>query len=375
MIKKTSLYDCHVRQGGKFVDFTGFSLPVSFEGLIKEHLAVRDSVGVFDVSHMGEIRVIGDRALEFIQKTTTNNVATLKDGQVQYSTMCYPDGGIVDDILIHRFDEKHFFLCVNASNVKKDFEWLLENNSEKIRIINESESFAQIAVQGPHAEELMQKLTNIELKSMSRYWFSQGEICGKQDLIIARTGYTGEDGFEIYSDPSHACEIWEAIFEAGAKLAVKPCGLGARDTLRLEVRYMLYGNDIDATTTPLEAGLGWIVSNKKNDFIGRSAMLQRAGGLEKRKLVGIGMVESGIPRKGYEVFDAYSNRIGLITSGTYSPSLKKPIALAYVPVSIGSPDTPLFVRIRGKLLRAKVVKTPFLSGTSLDRFSKKGVKE
>ena len=371
MSKETPLYSCHLKHNAKMVDFVGWKLPVEYEGLVKEHLAVRESVGIFDVSHMGEIDIKGSKALEFVQKITTNNVAALKNGQVQYSLMCYETGGIVDDVLVHRFNENHFFLCVNAANIEKDHEWIVKNNTHGVQIENMSEKYAQIAIQGPRAENLLSKLTKIDLTKVDRYWFTEGELAGERDLIIARTGYTGEDGFEIYSSPKQSVKIWNSIIEAGKEFNIKPCGLGARDTLRLEVRYPLYGNDIDKTTNPFEAGLSWVVSKKKGDFIGRNAMFEQKELGLKRKNVGVGMIDRGIPRKGYELYDMKDNKIGSITSGTFSPSLKKSIALGYVNGGFTEIDTPIQVKIRDKMLKAIVIKAPFLAGTSLDKFMKK----
>lgn len=371
MAKHTPFYNCHVKAKGKIVEFAGYELPIQYEGLIAEHEAVRNSVGVFDVSHMGEAEVKGEKAFEFLQKITTNNVSRLVDGQVQYSAMCYEDGGIVDDILVHRFNENHFFLCINASNVEKDIEWMEKNNTEGVTINNLSDKYGQLAIQGPKCEELLQTLTSIDLSKIDRYFFTTGELANLKDLIIARTGYTGEDGFEIYCTPDQAEALWNAIFDAGNNFGLKPCGLGARDTLRLEVRYCLYGNDITKDTTPFEAGLGWIVSKKKGDFIGKSAMDEKKAAGHPKKLVGIEMVDKGIARKDYEVFDADGNKIGFVTSGTFSPTLKKPVALAYIQPDKAKIDNELFVEIRSKKAKIKVIKTPFVTGTSLDKFMKK----
>jgi len=373
MIKETPLYECHLKHNAKIVDFAGWHMPVEYAGLMKEHLCVRSTVGLFDVSHMGEIEIKGNSAIDFLQKVTSNNVAALKNGRIQYSLLCYRDGGIVDDILVHRFSEKHFFLCVNASNTEKDLSWLQENSTGDVLINDISGSFAQLAIQGPDSQKLLQTLTGIDLSSMSRYFFTEGEIAGVKNVIIARTGYTGEDGFELYLATDSALSAWDAILEAGKAYGIMPCGLGARDTLRLEVRYPLYGNDIDKTTTPYEAGLGWVVSKKKGDFIGRDAIFKiKEKGLP-RKLVGAGMLDRGIPRKGYEVYDMEGNMAGEITSGTYSPSLKKPIALAYVKKELSGVDTPLLIKIRNKMMKSIVIKTPFITGTSLDNFMKKRV--
>ena len=373
MSRKTPLYENHLKAKGKMVEFCGWLLPTEYESLISEHANVRKSVGLFDVSHMGEIFVEGHKAKDFLQKTTTNNVENLKDNQIQYSAMCYEDGGIIDDVLVHRVNEKTYFLCVNCANLEKDYKWLQENNSEGVRITDQSNDFAQLAIQGPQAIELLQKLTKIDLESIPRYWFVKGELSGIKELFITRTGYTGEDGIEIYVKPEYASSLWEEILDKGKTFGIKPCGLGARDTLRLEAKYALYGNDIDKTTIPHEAGLFWIVSKKKGDFIGRKAMYERKERGLTRKLVGLAMVDRGIARKGYQIFNNTDENIGAITSGTYSPSLKKPIALGYVKKEFSAVDTSIKVEIRGKKVKAVVVKTPFISGTSLDKFLKKEV--
>lgn len=355
---RTPLFECHQRAGGRLVPFAGWEMPVQYSGVVDEHRAVREAVGLFDVSHMGEVELRGPRALEVVERIVTNQVAKIADSQAVYTVMCRPDGGIVDDLVVYRFSPERIFICVNASNREKDFEWMKAEARGDCEVVNLSDEYAQIAVQGPKAAALVGRLTKAPLEGIKRYWFTSGEVAGK-GAIIARTGYTGEDGFELYVASSDGPAIWEALLEAGQELGVKPAGLGARDSLRLEMCYPLYGNDIDDTTNPLEAGLGWVVKLQKGDFVGKAALeAVKAAGLS-RKLVGFEMTGRGIARHGYPVLKD-GERVGLVTSGTQAPSLDKAVGLAYVPAALAEPGTSIDVEIRGKPVAAQVVPKPFL---------------
>ena len=317
-MKHTSLYNMHIKYSAKMVEFAGYEMPIQYHSIREEHRRVRNTVGVFDVSHMGEIEVWGERALEMVQKITINDVAALEVDQAHYSAMCYEDGGIVDDLLVYRYAD-HFLLVVNAANKDKDLEWILTNSIDGCEIKDVSDDYTQIAVQGKMAEATLQKLTSVDLSAIKFYWFKVG-VLGGVEMIISRTGYTGEPGFELYFANTYAEEIWEKVFEAGKEFEIEPIGLGARDSLRLEKKMCLYGNDIDATTNPLEAGLGWITKLDKGDFIGRGALLKvKEAGL-KRKLIAFVLKESGFPRHGYDLFKD-GVQIGNVTSGTVSPML------------------------------------------------------
>ncbi len=358
-MKKTKLFGVHEKLGAKIVEFAGYAMPVQYHSIIEEHLAVRNSVGVFDVSHMGEIIVNGERALDFVQHITVNNAAKLTPGRVQYSAMCYDDGGIVDDLLVYKISDTEFMLVVNASNIEKDFSWMKENNNFGVELINRSDEFSLIAVQGPKSKETIQKITDKPL-DIEYYHYFYANVAGV-DMLVSRTGYTGELGYELYFEGSEqvAEKVWNAVFEAGREFDIKPAGLGARDSLRLEMGYCLYGNDIDKTTNPLEAGLGWITKLKKGDFIGREALLEiKEQGL-KRKLVPMISDEKAFPRHGYEL-SKEGKIIGKITSGTVSPVLQKPIALGYVDIQYATEGETLNFNIRGKEVPAKIVKLPFV---------------
>jgi len=358
--KNTPFYDKHVAAGAKMMEFAGYMMPVRYDGDIAEHQRVRTSVGVFDVSHMGEFFVTGKGALDFLQKVTVNDVSKLANTQAQYSAMCMPNGGIVDDLIVYRFDENKFMLVVNASNLEKDFNWLKSHCPSGVTLENQSDDIALLAVQGPKAIDVLQTLTKTNLKEIKFYWFREGEVDGVP-MTISRTGYTGEKGFELYFDKNHADRIWSAVMKAGEKFKIGLAGLGARDTLRLEMNYRLYGNDIDETTNPLEAALGWITKINKGEFIGRDSIIKaKAEGL-KRKLVGL-EVEGKIPaRHGYDVMQD-GRKIGVVTSGTFSPSLQRAIAVAYVEWPYAENGTVLKINARGRELHAKVVPTPFYSG-------------
>jgi aminomethyltransferase len=353
-LKKTPLNELERELGGKMVDFGGWDLPVQYTSILEEHEAVRTRVGVFDVSHMGEVTVKGRDALAMLQKATCNDVSKLEDGRAQYNGLLYPTAGFVDDILIYRNAPDDYFIVVNASNTDKDYEWFCEcAKGFEATVKNLSAQYAQLAIQGPQAERLLQPMTDVALAQMKYYRFGKGKVDGVP-AIVSRTGYTGEDGFEVYVAPEHAPRIMRKVIAAGAK----PCGLGARDTLRLEAKMALYGNDIDHTTTPLEADLAWIVKTEKGDFNGRDVLEREKAEGVQRKLVGFEMVDRGIARHGYPIVDG-SEEIGVVTSGTHSPTLKKAIGLAYVPPGKTVQGSEFAVLIRGKETRARVVATPF----------------
>jgi aminomethyltransferase len=353
-LKKTPLNAIERELGGKMVDFGGWDLPVQFSGILEEHAAVRQRAGLFDVSHMGELTVKGPGALELLQSTTCNDVSKLEDGRAQYNGLLYPTGGFVDDILIYRNSPDDYFVVVNASNTDKDYDWIAEQAKGKdVEVRNVSADYAQLALQGPDAERILQPLTDVALAPIKYYRFATGTVDGVP-AIVSRTGYTGEDGFELYVAPEHGPALFRKLVDQG----VTPCGLGARDTLRLEAKMALYGNDIDHSTTPLQADLGWIVKIEKGDFVGRDVLQREKTEGPARKLVGFEMVDRGIGRHGYPVVDS-TGEIGVVTSGTHSPTLKKAIGLAYLPTGQSAPGTEFQVLIRGKETRARVVPTPF----------------
>ncbi len=358
-MKPTIFYDIHKAAGAKLVDFAGFAMPVQYSSIINEHKAVRTAVGVFDVSHMGEVFVRGEKAAEFVQKITVNDVTKLFPGRVQYSAMCYHDGGIVDDLLVYKISDTEFFLVINASNIEKDVAWMHENNTFGVQIENKSESFSLLAVQGSSSRVTLEKAFGITL-DMEYYYFSTFEILGKQ-MIVSRTGYTGELGYELYfeGDATFGAELWNTLFAAGAEYGITACGLGSRDSLRLEKGFCLYGNEIDATTNPLEAGLGWITKLGKGEFNGSAVLKEiKAAGL-KRKLVAITTEGKIIPRHGYPV-KVNGEEVGVVASGTMSPMLEKGIATAYVKVEFATEGTEIFVDVRGREVAATVVKFPFV---------------
>jgi len=362
-MKTTAFKDTHIAMGGKMVPFAGFYMPVQFDGIIAEHQKVRNSVGVFDVSHMGEFWVRGPQAFKLVQYLTSNDVAALYDGKVQYS--CYPnhEGGIVDDLLVYKFGDEEYLLVVNASNIEKDWNWVNENNKFGASLTNASDETAQLAVQGPKALEAMQKLTNTTITDMEYYTFKVVTFAGVENVLLSTTGYTGSGGCEIYMKNEDAVKIYKAVLEAGEEFDIRPIGLGARDTLRLESGFCLYGNDIDDTTSPIEAGLGWITKFVDgNDFINRAYHENlKNNGVEKR-LKGFELIDKGVPRHGYEVCDAEGNVIGNVTSGTMSPMLHKGVGLAYVAKGFTKLDTEIFIKVRNKLLKAKIVRIPFFKG-------------
>jgi aminomethyltransferase len=361
-VKKTPLNQLHRELGARMVDFGGWDMPVQYAGVIEEHLAVRQAAGLFDVSHMGEVEVKGANALPFIQYLTINDAAALVDGQVQYSAMCYPEGGIVDDVTLYRFNDTHFLFCVNASNTDKDFAWmqqvLADSAMSDVTLTNRSEEFAQIALQGPKAEEILATLTTLPLAGLVYYHFCEGEVAGVQ-MIVSRTGYTGEDGFELYLPAAMAAAVWQQLMMVGTLHGLKPIGLGARDTLRLEKGYALYGHELSREISPLESGLAWITKLDKDDFVGKAALVkQKTDGVPRRR-VGFIMQERGIPREGYQVF-ADGREVGVVTSGTMSPTLKVGIALALVEPDAAGVDGELEVAIRNRRMRAMVVRPPFV---------------
>ena len=359
-LKRTPFTDNHIALGAKMHEFAGYNMPIEYSGIIDEHLAVCAGVGVFDVSHMGEIWVKGPKALDFIQHISSNDASVLKQGKIQYTCFVNEEGGIKDDFLVYHFEDDKYLLVVNASNTAKDWEWCVKNNTVGAELENASNHMAQLAVQGPKAIETLQKLTSVNLSEIPYYTFKVGELAEQPNVIISNTGYTGAGGFELYFYPSAAQAIWDAIFEAGKEFDIKPAGLGARDTLRLEMGFCLYGNDLDEQTTPYEAGLGWIVKMVDGkDFIGRSVLeKQKKEGVAK-KLIGFELIDRGIPRAGYELVDDQDNIIGHVSSGTMSPTRKIGIGLGYVSPDFTAIDSVIYVRMRNRLLKAKVVKPPF----------------
>lgn len=359
-MKNTALTNKHISLGAKMVPFAGYNMPVSYTGLNEEHLIVRSGVGVFDVSHMGEFKLKGEKALDLIQQVTSNDASKLTDGKVQYSCLPNEKGGIVDDLLVYRYKADEYYLVVNASNIQKDWDWISKFNKYGVKMTNMSEEMSLLAVQGPKAISTLQKLTDVDLSKMEYYTFTIGKMAGIDNVIISNTGYTGAGGFEIYVMNSDAEKMWDAIFKAGKEFNIKPIGLGARDTLRLEMGFCLYGNDIDDTTSPIEAGLGWITKFTK-DFTNRAAIEEHKKNGVSKKLVGFEMIDRGIPRHDYQIADSKGNIIGKVTSGTQSPSLNKAIGMGYVKKECATPDSEIFVIIRDKPIKAKVVKLPFLN--------------
>jgi aminomethyltransferase len=358
-MKNTALTQTHIALGAKMVPFAGYNMPVSYSGLNDEHATVRNAVGVFDVSHMGEFILKGDNALKLIQKVTSNDASVLTDGKAQYSCLPNEKGGIVDDLLVYRIDEKTYMLVVNASNIEKDWNWIGDHDTFGVEMHNISEKTSLLAIQGPQATATLQKLTSVNLSEIPYYSFAKGTFCGVENVIISNTGYTGAGGFEIYFENEDADKIWNAIFEAGQEFGIKPIGLGARDTLRLEMGFCLYGNDIDDTTSPIEAGLGWITKFTK-EFTNRAAIeKQKTEGVTK-KLVGFEMIDRGIPRHDYQIADANGTIIGKVTSGTQSPSLNIALGMGYVNIEYSKAGTEIFILIRDKAIKAKVCKIPFL---------------
>ncbi|MDQ6478900.1 glycine cleavage system aminomethyltransferase GcvT [Dyadobacter sp. LHD-138] len=360
-MKTVPLHQVHVQLGAKIVPFAGFEMPVRYSSDMEEHHTVRNNVGVFDVSHMGEFSVKGPKALDLIQKVSANDASVLFDGKIQYSYLPNADGGVVDDLLVYRYNAEEYLLVVNASNIEKDWNWIQSHNTEGVEMKNLSDDLCLLAVQGPKATATLQKLTAVDLAAMEYYTFQVGTMAGIDNVIISATGYTGAGGFEIYIQKEDAHKMWDAIFEAGKEFNIQPVGLGARDTLRLEKGFCLYGNDIDDKTSPLEAGLGWVTKFTKDFINSPDLKSQKEAGL-KNKLVGFEMIDRGIPRGHYELCDAEGHKLGDVTSGTQSPTLQKGIGLGYVPTAYSKPETEIFVKVRDRLLKAKVVKLPFVKG-------------
>lgn len=359
-MKNTPFYSFHESLGAKIVEFAGYAMPISYTSINEEHETVRTRVGVFDVSHMGEFLIEGDDAFNLVQKVTSNDISKIVAGQAQYNCMPNETGGIVDDLIVYKFSERKFLLVVNASNIDKDWEWITKHNDAGVSMKNISDDMGLLAVQGPKASKTLQKLTGIDLDDIPFYHFKQGEMAGVKDVIISATGYTGSGGFELYFDKADAETIWLAIMEAGEEYNITAVGLAARDTLRLEMAYCLYGNDINDQTSPLEAGLGWITKFREgNNFINHENLkAQKEKGITNR-LIGFEMIDRGIPRQGYEIKNEQGETIGKVTSGTQSPSLKKAIGLGYVPIEKSKPGNEIYIAIRKKTLKAEVVKTPF----------------
>lgn len=358
-MKNTALTEKHIALGAKMVPFAGYNMPVQYEGVNAEHETVREGVGVFDVSHMGEFFLSGPGALDLIQRVTTNDASTLTDGRAQYSCMPNGKGGIVDDLIIYKIKDDHYMIVVNASNIDKDWDWISSHNTAGVDMVNRSDEYSLLAIQGPKAVEAMQSLSSIDLSAIKYYHFTIGDFAGFDGVIISATGYTGSGGFEIYVKNDQVNELWDKVFAAGAAYGIKPIGLAARDTLRLEMGYCLYGNDINDTTSPLEAGLGWITKLDKGDFTDRDFLAKQKEEGVKRKLVAFELIDRGIPRHDYPILDAAGNEIGIVTSGTMSPSTKKAIGLGYVPTELSAIGSEIFISVRDKALKAEVVKLPF----------------
>jgi len=363
MLKRTPFYNLHEQAGAKLIDFSGFEMPVQYDSIRKEHKAVRNSVGIFDVSHMGEFIVQGTQALDLLQYVTINDLSKINPGKAQYTALCYKDGGIVDDLLVYMLDEEQYMLVVNASNIQKDFDWIAAHNSFDAKLEDISDDTCLLAVQGPQAVETLQRLTEVDLSGIPFYHFEVGTLAGFDDITLSATGYTGEEGFELYFNKDNVDpeRIWNAILEAGEEFDIQACGLGARDTLRLEMGFALYGNDITKDTHPLEARMGWLTKLDKGDFIGRDALLEVQEEGLNRKLVGFTIDDKrSIPRQGYTIFDGDNNEIGAVTSGTRSISLGENIGLGYVKAAFANAGESIFVEVRNKKAEARVVQPPFL---------------
>jgi aminomethyltransferase len=358
-LKKTPLYEVYSEYGGKIIEFGGWAMPVQYEGIISEHEAVREAAGLFDVSHMGEVDVKGADAFEFVQNLVTNNLEGLKDNQILYTLMCYTNGGTVDDLLVYKFSSEHFYLVINAGNIDKDFQWMTFNKGEyDVEITNVSSKVAELAIQGPKAQRILQKISDIDLDEIKFFYFKEDILVDGVKCLISRTGYTGEDGFEIYTSPEEIVKLWHKLLDVGDKDGLKPAGLGCRDTLRFEASLPLYGNEISQDITPLEAGLGFFVKLQKHSFIGKEVLIkQKEEGLT-RKLVGFEMKERGIPRHGYEIH-ASGEKIGVVTTGYLSPTLKKNIGLALIDSRYSELGTEIEIVIRNKQLKAEVISKKF----------------
>ncbi len=355
--KRTPLYPVHRRLGAKMVEFAGWEMPVQYRGVIEEHLAVRSRAGLFDVSHMGEVEVRGPHAMDLCQRVTPNDISRMKVGQAQYNLLLNENGGIVDDVVVYRLGEDHFLICVNAANTDKDFQWIKGKSEGKAEVQDTSSRYVQVALQGPSAEKILQRLTPLRLEAIQSFHFSFGEISAIH-CLVARTGYTGEDGFELYCDPNQGERLWECLVDAGKDVGLQPAGLGARDTLRLERAFPLYGHELDETTTPLEAGLEWVTKLSKESFLGREALLRQKREGVRRKLVGLEMIEPGIARSHYSIFK-HGQPIGEVTSGTKSPTLGRSIALGYVSAEEARVGNAVEVEIRSRRVGARIISLPF----------------
>jgi aminomethyltransferase len=362
MSKRTPFYQVHEKLGAKLIDFGGFDMPVQYQGIKQEHTAVRKRAGLFDVSHMGEIFVRGSKALDLIQKITINDASKLVPGKAQYTAMCYEDGGIVDDLLVYMFSDEEYMLVVNASNIEKDWDWIVSHNSMNAALENRSDDYALLALQGPKSIEILQKLTDTDVSAIKFYTFEEGSVAGVKGVIISATGYTGEKGFELYIDTkkADAVKIWNELLTAGEEFGLEPAGLGARDTLRLEMGYALYGNDITKDTNPIEANLGWLTKLEKGDFIGKQAIAEVKEKGKTRKLTGF-VIDEGrnVPRSGYRILDDDGNDIGFVTSGTQSISLNKGIGMGYIHVDHANEGESILIQIREKEVNATVTTPPF----------------
>ncbi len=359
-MKRTTLYQNHVDLGAKIVDFAGFEMPVQYSGINNEHFAVREKAGLFDVSHMGEFSIKGEKALDLIQKVTSNDASKLIDGGIQYSTLLNEKGGIVDDLLVYKIKENDYFLVVNASNIEKDWNWISKNNTDGAEMKNLSDELSLLALQGPKALEILKKLTSVDLTSLPYYHFTFGTVDGIENILISNTGYTGAGGFELYIPNQYTEKLWTDLLTQGEEYGILPCGLAARDTLRLEKGFCLYGNELNDSTTPIEAGLGWITKLDKGNFLGKEILAEQKTNGVSRKLVGFELIDRGIPRHEYKVFNSEGQEIGEVTSGTMSPIKKIGIGIAYVKPEYDKLGNEIFIEVRDKKLKAQVVKMPFL---------------
>ncbi len=357
-LKKTGLYDMHVAAGGKMVAFAGYEMPIQYSGILQEHKRVRETVGVFDVSHMGEVELRGERALEMVNNLTINDASKIAVNQAQYTAMCYEDGGIVDDLIVYKHADDHYLMVLNAANLDKDFEWIMKHKLDGVTVNNISDEITQLAVQGKAAEATLQKLTDINLADIKFYWFTEGKLAGV-DMIISATGYTGEPGFELYFPREHSAAVWKKVFAAGKEFDIAPIGLGARDSLRMEKKYCLYGNDIDETTSPLEAGLGWITKLDQGDFIGRDFLVKQKEAGITRRLVCFVVDGRVIPRKGYSL-EKDGEVVGTVTSGCYSPILEKNIGLGYIAKGFNKSGETVELVAGKRRATAEIVKPPFV---------------
>jgi aminomethyltransferase len=358
-MKNTPLTDIHISLGAKMAPFAGYNMPIQYSGIVDEHLCVRNAVGIFDVSHMGEFVLKGNKALDLLQRVVSNDVAALEKGKALYGYLPNDKGGIVDDLLIYHLDDGNYMCVVNASNIEKDWNWIQAHNTENVEMHNISDKTVLLAIQGPKAADALQSLTDVELSEIPYYCFKRGKFAGVENVIISATGYTGAGGFELYFNAIHAVDVWHKILQSGEVLGIKPAGLGCRDTLRLEMGYCLYGNDIDDTTSPLEAGLGWVTKWNK-DFVAKEILQAQKQQTLTKKLSALKMIDKAIPRHGYRIIDADGNEIGIVTSGTQSPVLATGIALAYINVPYYKIGSRVFVEVRGKSMAAEVVKAPFV---------------